>query len=295
MASETRSFLQDPGIDPAEEGRSILRGAIAEHRPSEVFALFSGGHDSLCASHLASQLPEFSGCVHVNTGIGVEETREFVRKTCKAYGWPLREMSPPPFAPRVEKRKPGIDYESLPAYEAIVLHHGFPGAYGHNLIYNRLKERCLRRLAREHKRGPSDRILLVTGVRKAESRRRMGYVEPVQREGCRVWCAPIANWTNHEKDTYIAAHGLPRNRVTGILCMSGECLCGAFGSPGELDLIGRFFPETAAYIRDLGARARALGRVHWRWGEKTKSKPRRPCLRGQMGLCWSCEARSPAD
>ncbi len=281
-----------PRIDPVAEAKNILDAAIAEHDPVAVYALFSGGHDSLCASDIAAGHPRFSGCVHVNTGIGVAETREFVRETCKAMGWPLREMHPPPFSPTAAKRRPGINYDSLPAYVAATMHYGFPGFGGHRVMYNRLKERCLRQLVREAKRGPRDRALLVTGVRKEESTRRMGVVEPIQREGCRVWCAPIANWTGIEKQDYIDGRSLPKNQVVEILCMSGECLCGAFAKPGELEELRAFYPAAAAQIEALQEQVKACGqnRCVWGWGKEPGRKIKPPSI-GQMGLCWSCEAK----
>ena len=77
----------------------ILERVEARFKPDRVIALFSGGHDSLCATHLASRFRRFDGVAHINTGIGVEETREFVRTTCARYGWPLRELTPPPRRP----------------------------------------------------------------------------------------------------------------------------------------------------------------------------------------------------
>lgn len=61
---------------------SALRGVrwpFIDYEPSAVYGLFSGGHDSLCSTHIASTMPNFKGVVHANTGIGIEETREFVR------------------------------------------------------------------------------------------------------------------------------------------------------------------------------------------------------------------------
>ena len=72
-----------PVSDPIGRAARILDVAIRRHKPVNVFAMFSGGHDSVCAAHVASQRPEFSGCVHINTGIGIEKTREFVRLTCQ--------------------------------------------------------------------------------------------------------------------------------------------------------------------------------------------------------------------
>ena len=235
------------------QGYDALEWAIKEYDPSHIFGLFSGGHDSLCACHVASKHPRFSGCVHINTTIGIPETRQFVRDTCQKFRWPLKEYSPPV------------------SYRDIVLKWGFPGPAGHTVIYNRLKERCLRSLIREYKKGFKDRIILVTGVRKAESRRRMGYVETIQRAGATVWVAPIAEWTNDIKAKYIVDNLLPRNPVVDLLGMSGECLCGAFAgsktgsSELELALIRSHFPEAAAVIDNLEADARTA-RVPCKWG-----------------------------
>lgn len=264
-----------PVADPVREGLDILAGAVEEHRPVKVFALFSGGHDSLCSTHLASRSPRFDGCVHIDTGIGIDETREFVRATCRAHGWPLAEYRPP-----------------VP-YEEIVLRWGFPGPAGHTLIYNRLKERCLRQLSRDHKATRSDLILLITGIRRQESRRRMGYVEPVQKKDGRVWVAPLLNWTHDDKHAYLDAHHLPRNPVVEKLCMSGECLCGAFARKGELDEIAFWYPETAARIRALEVRAAEAG-VPCRWGQRPAAA-KRTAPTPTVGLCWSCGVKKAGE
>ena len=276
--SDERDATDDPPVpcsDPVAEGLGVLAGAVEAYRPVKVFALFSGGHDSLCSAHLASRSPRFDGCVHIDTGTGVEETRAFVRATCRGFGWPLFEYRPP-----------------VP-YEEIVLRWGFPGPAGHTLIYNRLKERCLRQLSREHKTKRSDLILLATGIRRQESRRRMGYVEPVQRKDGRVWVAPLLHWSNDDKHASLETHSLPRNPVVEKLCMSGECLCGAFARKGELDEIAFWYPEVAARIRALEARAAAAG-VPCRWGQAPAGKVR-PVPPPEVGLCWSCGAKKAAE
>jgi 3'-phosphoadenosine 5'-phosphosulfate sulfotransferase (PAPS reductase)/FAD synthetase len=112
------------------EPYKIVETAIERYSPNHVLGLFSGGHDSLCACHIASQHPNFSGVVHINTGIGIEETRQFVRDTCQREGWELLELHPPE------------------TYESLVVEHGFPGPAHHYKMYQRLKERCLRQLLR---------------------------------------------------------------------------------------------------------------------------------------------------
>lgn len=255
------------------QSRAILSDAVKRHSPRGVVGMFSGGHDSLCATHIASQHAAFRGAAHMNTTIGIEATREFVRRVSMERQWRLREYRPPV------------------SYRDIVLKHGFPGPGSHLFMYTRLKERCVRQLMRDLQHRPGDRVALVTGVRLAESTRRMGHVKPVQKEGGKLWVAPILHWTDDDKNEYMAFHGLPRNPVVDQLCMSGECLCGAFASPGEIAEIEAAFPVVAAEIRALEAEARAAG-VHAVWGTRPPSETREPKRAGPM--CHSCEAKRAA-
>ena len=70
---------------------AVIETAVAQYKPAWVFALFSGGHDSLTASYIASLASKFDGCVHINTGTGIKATRQFVIDTCAERGWQLRE------------------------------------------------------------------------------------------------------------------------------------------------------------------------------------------------------------
>jgi len=215
----------------------VLSQAIDEHQPSQVFAMFSGGHDSLTSTHLAAQHPAFTAAVHINTGIGIEETREFVRETCKAQGWPLLEYTP-----------------DARSWDDICLKGGMPGGPAqHDITYYWLKQRSIRRLVREHKRGPKDRIGLVTGIRTEESMRRMTSVmaKPVYRIGAQLWINPILEWTAIDCGRYIAAAGLKRNPVVDKLHRSGECLCGAMAHHRELDEIAFWYPAVAQRIRAM--------------------------------------------
>ncbi len=256
---------------------SVIDEAITRYKPVAVFAMFSGGHDSLIASHIAAQHPRFSGVVHINTGTGIEETRQFVMGTCEQFGWPVKEYHPP-----------------VP-YEQIVKRWGFPGPGTHSLIYARLKERCIRQLVREAKTKASDKVLLITGVRRQESTRRMGYTDPIQKDGARIWVAPILQFTNADKDAYIIEHNLPRNIVVERLCLSGECLCGAFAKPGELEKIRHYYPAAAKRIDRWSEMAFKCG-VHSTWGTN-EPKAYEYERKGQMKfmpLCVGCESKFEA-
>jgi len=272
-----RRDIFNPGWERASAARAILDAAIAEHDPSHVFGLFSAGHDSLCSTHLVAQHPRFSGAVSILTGIGVKKSRRFVYDTCRALGWPLRMYRP---------RKGDRYHEMVEAY-------GFPGKAQHGIAYVRLKERAIDRLVADYKTHRNDRIMLVTGVRAAESTRRMGKAKPIDRDGSQLWVAPIIDWDAFDKNAYMAEYDLPRNEVVDLLHRSGECNCGAYGSPGELEEMRLWYPDDAEKIDILAARIR--DRFAWKWGESPPSSayPPDPC-QTELRLCASCEARNAA-
>src|SRR5262245_66530305 len=74
---------------------NAIEQAVATYQPACLLALFSGGHDSVTSTHLAAQHPMFRAVVHVNTGIGIEQTREYVRQVCHDQGWTLIEECAP--------------------------------------------------------------------------------------------------------------------------------------------------------------------------------------------------------
>jgi 3'-phosphoadenosine 5'-phosphosulfate sulfotransferase (PAPS reductase)/FAD synthetase len=263
---------------------TILDESIATYKPIYAVALFSGGYDSLVTTHVAMShlereypdLPRF--VTHINTGIGIEETRMFVREICKQYAWTLKEYMTP--------------YN----YDDLVAQYGFPGPAMHRLMYIKLKERPLMQMIREHKTEKHDRILLITGARKQESERRMGHVVPFRREGSRVWVSPLLEWSKSDILDYKALCTLPSNEVVDLTHKSGECLCGAFAHTGELQEIETFYPAVGCRLRALQERVQAAG-FPWGWEEEPpryylEMKCGQLCLPGFSALCSSCEAIS---
>lgn len=264
-----------------------LNHAIWLYKPVEVFGLFSGGHDSTSACKIASLANKFSGVVHINTGIGVEGTREFVRCTSKAQGWKLLEYNA--WENTNAKGEPD-PYR----YDDLVMKFGFPGPYGHGMMYSRLKERSILRLTRDfncfsrgkHKR----RIMLVSGCRSAESTRRMATTKEVQKDGARIWCAPIHDWNKLQTTQLLEHFNIPRNPIVDLIHKSGECLCGAFAKPGELEELS-LWPETRpAYerIKALEEKVKAKG-FTWGWEGKPPTKPKQCGVKPEdQHLCQSC-------
>lgn len=243
--------------------------------------MFSGGNDSTILAHMMWLADEATHFAHANTGIGIEDTREFVRKWSQMWGVPLLEFSP----------DAGVD-----DYETLVMEQGFPGPAHHYKMYQRLKERQFRKVRRELVKHPTrERVMFIAGRRRAESDRREDIPEH-EREGSTVWVSPLANWTAEHMALYRERHwnDLPHNEVSDHLHMSGECLCGAFASPGEIAGIELFYPEDAARIHALEQQVLDAGRVdpercRWGWGAY-RDWPE--TMRPKTGrACSSCAAR----
>ena len=236
--------MMTPGESLRDTSFRIFNEAYEAYKPVAVFLLTSGGNDSIVPLHLFKDDPRITAAMHIDTGIRVPQTEDHVRKVCKDFGLNLLVY-------RASENTKADGTPDPQLFEEIVKTHGFPGPSQHRIMYSKLKERQVRRLVRDYKQEWGDKIMLVTGVRKSESRRRMGTVSEVQTSGAQVWVAPITHWEDSDMSVYRAHYQLPKNPVSEALGMSGECLCGAYARPGELAKLELAFPETAAYIRKL--------------------------------------------
>lgn len=280
-----------------QESLKIIDDAVEEYKLKKLFALFSGGHDSLVSTHVASQHPAFAGVLHIHTGIGVEQTRQFVRDTCESYEWPLFVYKATEYQKADGTPEPQI-------YEDLVMEYGFPGPFFHPMMYQRLKERPLQQFIRDRKKedwaGWGESVGLGSGVRQQESRIRMGYESPVSVVEDQVWVASCFYWSKHECTAYRTFYGLPSNDVVELLCMSGECLCGAYARKGELDILEACYPETAQRLRDLEKRVKDETPYFWGWdhpipdwwsNEEDKAEMLQSFDSDTLHMCYSCNAK----
>lgn len=249
-----------PGPQPSPE--EIIAKAMT-FNPVATFVGMSGGDDSLAAAHwMMTNVP---GCevLHINTGIGIERTRLHVRETCARFGWPLTEVR--------AKEDCGVDYD------AMVRAYGFPGPAMHYKMYQQLKERAIRKAVAGRKRKYSrEKVMIATGIRQDESQRRMGYGgREVDFVGSQMWVNPLYWRSKNWFMEYIREHELPRNPVSEMLGMSGECLCGAFAHLGEKSLVRIVCPATADRLDRLEVEARAAGH-NWGWEDRPPRPPKQP-------------------
>ncbi len=264
--------LQESGLQVVE--RAYQYGAL------EIRPLFSGGHDSLCAVHLASQHPRFKGTVyHINTGIGAAYTRRFVESVCEAQGWMLQV------------------FKSKDTYEQFIRDRGFPGPGRHDWVYNRLKGRCVQSMVKG--RAPK---AMITGCRSQESVRRMGVTAAIQMGEVdrktgkrfnlnRIWTAPCHDWSTAEQQLYMDEFGLPINKFKVAVGLSGECGCGAFAAPGEEELWREHAPEVGREIDRLTIIAKECG-MPCEWGKRPQNGEKTAASTGP--LCSSCDRRALA-
>jgi 3'-phosphoadenosine 5'-phosphosulfate sulfotransferase (PAPS reductase)/FAD synthetase len=283
--------------------------------------LTSGGGDSTVLAHRCRDF--YDELVHLDTGTALPGVQDFVRSfAADVVGKPLRIMDaadayrdlvlgpdewwrlyyghrwpdegPDAFRDRTAK------LPTRDARMAVGVHlapMGFPGPALHSRAYRLLKERsleaALRDIKAEHGTGAQkQRVMLMSGVRRAESaRRKMNVAVEWERKGNQLWVNPLIEWTNGEMAAHRREHRLPVSDVTALLHKSGECMCLAFAAKGERAMTISLFPEWyEEKIRPLEEEAfrRGLKRWGWGWGAGTDlpATPIGPMCRGceQMAL-----------
>lgn len=282
-------------------GLSVIDRAVKQYNPIAVVGMMSGGDDSLPACYIASLHHAFSGMLHINTGIGIEQTREHVRRLCADRKWKLWEY-------KAEENTKADGSPDPMIYRDLCLMNGFPGPFQHGKMYSKLKERQIARFLRDVR---SDRgvgkILLVNGARSKESmRRKRNVVKEIDRRGGSVWVNVILGWDREDCGWARIYAELPRNPVAEHLGMSGECLCGAFAKPGELDRIGFWYPDFKRKILALQDEVKAAG-MPWGWEDPGPQEWYTRAMGGQcfldmdmetpahlQYLCTSCNKRENA-
>lgn len=259
-----------------------LERYFVKHSVAAMAVMYSGGNDSTTLAHIFRRRADLA--IHANTGIGIEETRQFVRDTCATWGLPLMEKSP-------------ADKDS---YRTIVLDRGFPGPGQHFKMFQRLKERCLEQARSEFVKNPyRERILFLGGRRRSESARRAS-ITAWDRKRSMCYASPLTLWTKLDLNTYrLMAGDVPVNQVSDLIHMSGECLCGSFAEKDELDMISMWFPKVREQIEELEALIADREdipepRRTWGWGAYRRDlQAMKQQGRFKSGaMCGSCDDRA---
>lgn len=283
LVAESHALLDEAITHEVDEAGRSLAGIVV---------LFSGGNDSTTLAHLFKD--RATHAAHANTGIGIEQTRQYVRDTCAGWGLPLIEEYPTPGATYRDLVLGRCRARTGPNKGTVLWPGGFPGPAAHYIMFQKLKERALERVRKQFVEYPyRQRVVFLAGRRADESGRRKGLAlkDPIERRGSTVWVSPLLSWTKLDLNAYRRANpDVPHNEVSDLLHMSGECLCGAFAHADELDEIGAWFPDVADEIRQLEKEVAAAGvappeRCKWGWGAGKETPSR------VGALCSSCDSR----
>ncbi|MGN6216541.1 MAG: phosphoadenosine phosphosulfate reductase domain-containing protein [Solirubrobacterales bacterium] len=308
------------GRDPDE----LVAEAKARWQPIKTYCLFSGGGDSGVLAHRLRD--HYDALFYIDTGtaiptvekiVGVEDhIRAFaalldkpltIRRSGDAYRtmvlgdglWWKRFRAAARLRPSLtveqmiaEDRRAGRRASKVYGQAP----QGFPGPGQHGKAYSRLKERRIEEILRETKRGSSrfSSVLFLSGIRRAESRRRSKR-KPLTERGSAKFCNPLIDWTAEQMAGYRDRFDLPTSDVAALTHRSGECNCGAFAqAEEERNLMRTFWPEWwAEAIEALEEEAAALG-IRWcRWGGFDLDG-NRASGSGRSGglLCSNCPTRS---
>jgi 3'-phosphoadenosine 5'-phosphosulfate sulfotransferase (PAPS reductase)/FAD synthetase len=262
-------LLCDGGLALIDEAQSI-------YGFERLFVGISGGNDSVATAYLASQHKAFAGCFHIVTGIGIRETAKYVERLCDRNGWPLRILKPPK------------------SYRDLVLRWGFPGPAMHGVFYRWLKDRCIEELVRSNKTHRLEHIGIVTGARKLESKRRFGNTQRFQKKGSQLWMSPLFEWNKFDVGDYLLLHEAEKNPVVEKLGFSGECLCGAYAQPGELEVVKEHYPEEGREIEELQEDVAIAGK-HCIWGTRPTKAPSWAKNLEPGPLCAGCVSAQMAE
>jgi 3'-phosphoadenosine 5'-phosphosulfate sulfotransferase (PAPS reductase)/FAD synthetase len=273
----------------------LLAQAKERWEPVRTYCLFSGGNDSGVLAHRCRR--SYDALAFIDTGTAIPGVADFVRDYAEWLEKPLivkrsegayRQMvlGDERWWQRYQADGAGLTHDEFRArdkeihgqWEGTVrgsgfqlgyFPWGFPGIGAHGKSYSRLKERRIEELIAEAKVGSprSANVLLVSGVRRAESLTRSRY-HPFSERGAGKYVNPLIDWSNHDMAGYREEHQIPESDIAALLHRSGECNCAARGKWWEERGLIRalwpiWFDET---IGRLESEAEALG-VRWcRWG-----------------------------
>jgi 3'-phosphoadenosine 5'-phosphosulfate sulfotransferase (PAPS reductase)/FAD synthetase len=219
-------WVQTPAISrPEPETEPPTVEISVEDVPSEMdrWVGFSGGKDSLAVTHYAMSHGLAEGVVYCDTGSGLSQNLDYVRKICSRHGWPLLVV-PPRYC-----------------YEFPAMRYGFPGPDYHSFWFDYCKGDGWKTLWNQI----DGDLKLVTGVRREESATRMKTVtSEVQHEegNFRGWfISPMWESDDDDLEGYLETHDLETNPCYAHIGRSGDCYCLAYAGRDELlELAARY-------------------------------------------------------
>lgn len=212
-----------------KQPQQILTEAIETWKPHQIVCLFSGGYDSMCATHLAHRLDTH----------GIPMATWSIDTKLSADGWL-------DYVGSVAEELAFNDYhiysndKGFAQFCESVRLTGCPrNRQGHTFTYQKLKERAIDAVHMIYKQSTHDKTLFVSGMRRAESAYRANADEHSRvGKSNKVFVAPIVYWSNLDVARYRIENDLPDNPFYDTVKGSGDCQCnwGNFLTLGELQM-----------------------------------------------------------
>ncbi len=219
-----------------KEPQQILTEAIQLYKPRQIVCLFSGGYDSMCATHLAHEL---------NTH-GVPMATWAIDTKLSADSWVDYVTS---VSQELHFTNFGV-YDNQKGFDSFVKFVSDCGApytkSAHTYCFRHLKERAMDRLHMMYKKDRQDKTLFLSGMRRAESRERSS-AEEYHRAGKsnKIFVSPIVSWSNEQVAIYRSVNDLPDNPFYSTVKGSGDCQCN-WGNFIDLETLQHFSPHLAS-------------------------------------------------
>jgi 3'-phosphoadenosine 5'-phosphosulfate sulfotransferase (PAPS reductase)/FAD synthetase len=244
-------------------------------------ALCSGGTDSIAATHAAMTFGPAEEVVFLDTGTApddrqnaIQTTINWLREWCREHDWPFRAVETPD------------DYAEW------VAENGYCGPDIHRIAYIKLKDHAIDKL----RKSVHGELHCWTGIRRAESTRRMSVAEKDERgDGRWYWHKPIVHFSDSQLKEYLDWFNLEPAPVVQELGRSADCWCGCFGDRNELiDLEAAGYEAHAEWLRSLETpddcprEQQQWAGYHWEREDFAEADDR------QMTLCSSCDRRGDA-
>jgi len=230
-----------------KDAQNRLDYAISEHSIPFVWVAYSGGSDSAVIVELLRQLnvPVSWGVMTIDTGLSSIGHIDRIRSDIKRAGLSLSIFT-----------GQGLDW-----YIDNVSHYGF--AYTpnqHSIYYRSLKERAIDDSIRSVKTKYHQRILTVTGVRRAESYKRSQTPILYHKRGARVTLNLIADYNDTDKNVILSNVHWYGGKTTE------DCMCNWHCNYKNTDRLNSL---ARAAVNQVDSELRSCGA--WGYGEKPTS------------------------
>lgn len=217
-----------------KQAQRILSEALEVYQPTALVCLFSGGYDSMIASHLVHRLNVSGHTVHVwsiDTNLAADGWHDYVSGVARQYGWDFE----------IYNNRAGFEE----FVESVKLKGCPRNRPAHTWAYRRLKERGIRAIHMKYKDKRSDKTLFISGMRRAESTDR-SMADEYHRVDKSNLCfvAPIVHWSDFDCDQYRVRFGLPGNPFYDTVKGSGDCQCN-WGDFINMRTLKKYSPELA--------------------------------------------------